>query len=243
MVVIENLREPLAIQHAVHVFGLGLRRAEEVAVVIVADVLLVELRQSVQRALLGHGVAHVPVGRQVVAVGIRVHEQNDAVVQNPHRLFVGAADEVVDHLAELLRAEHFGRMQTAVDPHDRFAFLRQRARLRVGEALGVRELFGDLFVSRELLLILGRGHNRHVLRAALGGLADVLQHHPVRFLRQLLPVGRDLLVIGEEVVVAEVMAELFFGRRDAAGGRGRRRPSGRCLRRHRDATRLGQRRH
>ena len=59
------------------------------------------------------------------------------VVEEPHRLLVGAADHLVDHLAELLRAERLGGVQAAVDPDDRLAFLRQRARLLVGQPLGV----------------------------------------------------------------------------------------------------------
>ena len=52
------------------------------------------------------------------------------------RLGVVAADQLVDRLDQLLRAEHLGRVQAAVDPDDRLAFLRQRARLLVGQPLG-----------------------------------------------------------------------------------------------------------
>ena len=41
--VVQELRKPVVVQHAVHVLGLDLRRSEEVAVVVVADVLLVQL--------------------------------------------------------------------------------------------------------------------------------------------------------------------------------------------------------
>ena len=44
-------------------------------------------------------------------------------------------DHLIDHLEQLLRAEHFARVQAAVDPDDRLAFLRERLRLRVGQAL------------------------------------------------------------------------------------------------------------
>ena len=52
------------------------------------------------------------------------------------RLGVVAADQLVDRLDQLLRAEHFGGVQAAVDPDDRLAFLRQRARLIVGQPFG-----------------------------------------------------------------------------------------------------------
>ena len=52
---------------------------------------------------------------------------------------IGAADHLVDHLAELLRAERLGGVQAAVDPDNGLAVLRQRARLLVGQALGQRE--------------------------------------------------------------------------------------------------------
>ena len=134
---------------------------------------------AAERPLLGHRVAHVPVGDEIVAVRIRVHEQDDDVVQNPHRLVVGAADHLVDHLAELLRAERFGGVQAAVDPDDGLALFRERAGLVVGQALGEREPARDLLVAREVLVVLGRRHDRHQLVAALGGLADRLQHHAV----------------------------------------------------------------
>ena len=70
---------------------------------------------------------------QLHAVRVRVHRQDDEVVQEAHRLGVGAADQLIDRLDQLVRAEHFGRVQAAVDPDDRLAFLRQRARLIVGQ--------------------------------------------------------------------------------------------------------------
>ena len=54
VMVVEDLRQPLVVEHAVDVLGLRLRRREEVAVVVVADVLLVEPRQAGERALLRH---------------------------------------------------------------------------------------------------------------------------------------------------------------------------------------------
>ena len=55
------------------------------------------------------------------------------------RLLVVAAHHLVDRLDQLLRAEHLGRVQAAVDPDDGLAFLGERARLVVGQPLGMRE--------------------------------------------------------------------------------------------------------
>ena len=150
-----------------------------------------------------------------MAVGVGVHEQDHRVVEEPHRLFVGAAHHLVDHLAELLRAEHFAGVQPAVDPDHRLAVARERARLIVGQVLGQREPPRRVLDPREVLVILGRRDNRHQVRAALGGLADLLQDHPIRLAIELLPVGGELLIGRQLIVVAEVEAELFLRRGDA----------------------------
>ena len=89
VVVVENLRQPLVIEHAIDVLGLGLRRGEEVAVVVVADVLLVEPRQAGEAALRRIGIPHVPVGDEIVAVRVGMDEEDDALVEEAHRLLVG----------------------------------------------------------------------------------------------------------------------------------------------------------
>ena len=109
-------------------------------------------------------------------------------------------------------------MQAAVDPHDGLAFLRQGARLLVGEPLGRCESSRDLFVSVELPHVLGRGDDRHELRPALGRLADLDQLHAIGFFRQLLPVRLELVVRREPVVVADVVAELLLRTRNVALG-------------------------
>ena len=222
MVVVENLRQPLVVEHAVDVLGLGLRRGKEVAVVVVADVLLVEARQPRGAALERIGIPHVPVSDEIVAVGIGVDEKDDALVQEPHRLAIRSADHLVDHLGELLRAERLGRVQSAVDPDDRLAFPRQPARLVLRDALGKRQPARDVAILREILVVGWRGDDRHELRPALGRLADFLQHHAVRLGVELPPVGGNLRVIGEPIVVAETEAELLLRRGDASLG-GRRR--------------------
>ena len=139
MMVVEDLREPFVIQHAVDVFGLGLRGGEEVTVVVVADVFLIEAWQPGQRPLDRVRVAHVPVSHEIIAVRVRVHEQDDALVEQPHRLVIRTADHLEYRLRELLGAERLSGVQAAVDPHDRLAFAREDACLLVGEPFGERE--------------------------------------------------------------------------------------------------------
>ena len=100
--------------------------------------------------------------------------------------------------------------------------LRQRARLVVGQPFGGGQPARDLLVAIELLVVLRRRDDRHQLRAAFGGLADLHHLHPVGLLVELLPVLDELRVGGELIVVADVEAEVLLGRGD--GLRRRRRP-------------------
>ena len=98
--------------------------------------------------------------------GLACTAEDDDVAQDPRRLLVGAADQLVDRLDQLVRADHFGRVQAAVDPDDRLAFLRQRARLLLGHAARAVQLLRDLLVAIELGEVLRRGDDRR--RAAAG---------------------------------------------------------------------------
>ena len=59
------------------------------------------------------------------------------------------------------------------------------------------ELLADLAVVVEVLDVLGRGDDGHVLMAAFGGEADVDQLHAVGLLGELLQVFGLLGVVGE----------------------------------------------
>src|SRR5437773_2173814 len=112
--VVDDLGIPHAGEDAVDVGGFGLIAGEEVAVVIVADVFLPEARHAVELALGWVGVAHVPVGDQLHAVGIGEGAEDDVVKLYAVRLFgellqvfglLGVVDELVvvaDVMAELL---------------------------------------------------------------------------------------------------------------------------------------------
>ena len=140
-----------------------------------------------------------------------MHGDDDHVAQDAVGLFVVPADQLIDGLDQLVRADDLGRVQAAVDPDDRLAFLRQRPRLLLAEAAGLVQLLRDLLVAIELREILGRGDDRGQVRAAFFGLADLDDLHPRGFLVELLPVGLELIVGGELVVVADVEAEMLLG--------------------------------
>ena len=216
VVVVENLRQPLVIQDAVDVLGLGLGRGEEVAVVVVADVVMVEARQPGGAPLQRIRVAHVPVGDELVAVGVGVHEQQDALVEEAQRFLVAAADHLVDRLHQLLRPEGLVGVKPAVDPDDRLALPGQcPGRLR-RQALGERQPPRDVLVLCQVLVVRRRRHDRHQLRPSFRRLADLLDDEAIGLGVELAPVGGNLRVVGQLIVVAEVEAELRPRRGDAA---------------------------
>ena len=122
MVVVHDLREPFDEELAVHVDGLAEVGHVEVAIVIVAGVFFVQTRGTVHDAFFGDGFAHVPLADEVVAIGIGMDAENDDVLKDAHGFGVGSAGELPDGLDELVGADGFGGMETAIDPDDGFAF-------------------------------------------------------------------------------------------------------------------------
>ncbi len=152
VMVVENLRQPLVIEHAVDVLGLGLRRGEEVAVVVVADVLLIEPRQPGERcaspdpALRMYQSATRSLPSGLACTNRMMHSSRKRSVSSSV-----AADHLVDHLAELLRAERLGRVQPAVDPDHRLALpAPARAPASSVRPFGEREPPRDVLVRRQV---------------------------------------------------------------------------------------------
>ena len=85
------------------------------------------------------------------------------------------------------------------------------ARFLLADALGMGQLAGDFLVAREFLHVLRRRDDGHPLVAAFLGLADALQLHARALGGQLLPVGLQLGVVGDLVIVAEIEPERFLG--------------------------------
>ena len=74
-------------------------------------------------------------------------------------------------------------------------------------------------ILREILVVGGRGDDRHQLRPPFGRLANLLKRHAVGLRVELPPVVGDLRVVGELIVVAEVESELLLRRGDAGSAR------------------------
>ena len=180
----------------------------ESRVVVVAGVLLVQSWDTQCRSLQSVGVAHVPVGHQLLAVGVGGDEQYDVIPQEAKGLRIGATYELVRRFNQLLRAEHLGGMQPAIDPYDRLAFSRERAGLRVAEIVCSRQAPRNLLVAAKLRVILRRRDDGHQHRSTLGRRSDPHQPHSVRLAIELPPVVDRLAVVGEKVIVANVVTEL-----------------------------------
>ncbi len=73
---------------------------------------------------------------------------------------------------------------------------------------------GDILKPFQIADVRGRADDGHVLPPALGRRADIHQLHAIGFRRQLLPIGFELGVIGDLVILAEVEPEGFFGSGD-----------------------------
>src|SRR5580704_16221435 len=102
-------------------------------------------------------------------------------------------------------------MQSAVDPDNSLAFARQRMRLLVGQPLGVGTPGRDVLIMIELLYILGRRDDHHVLPPALFGRPDIDQLAAVAFGSDFMPVLIELRIARHHVVVADVEAQKFLG--------------------------------
>ena len=167
---------------------------------------------------------HVPIGHELHAVGIRVRHENDAVVQDALRLGVGPARELPERLDELLRAQHFGGVQSAVDPDDDLAFARQARAVAESTPSRLRESARDVLVAREIAVIGRARDDRHDLRTSLFRHADGVEHDAVALAGHLREVLMQLGVVRQHVVGADLVPEERFGRGDARlriGGGGR----------------------
>ncbi len=209
VMVVDDLREPLEVLNPRDVHRLGLIQHVEVTIVVVTDVLLIETR-DVHVALERVRVLHVPVRDELHPVRIRVNGQDDQVVQEAHRLRIGAADQLIRRLDQLVRAEDFGGVETAVEPDDGFAFAR-RARVASSSVPSpIARRRDDVLVAVELLEVLRRRDDRHELRATFGRLPDLLHDHAVGLGVDLLPVFLELIVVRQLPVVADVEPEEFL---------------------------------
>ncbi len=225
VMVVDDLGVPLRVQNAVDVARFGHVVGVEVAVVVVATILLVEVWKSGHAAGFWVGSAHVPVGNPIVSVGVGVDEEDDAVLEHPFGLGIVLTREAVRHLDEVLSFEHFAGVEPAVNPDDRllvldklFDFIVVLKTFCQGEALVA---LSDAF---EISAVAGVGDDAHQLVASILGLSDVFDGEAVRFCCEQLPVIGQFCVIGQVIVFARVVTEELLWRWHVRG-RGQRRES------------------
>ena len=133
----DDLREPLVEQLPVDVGRLSHLRHVAVAIVVVADVLLVEARNALELTLQRIVVAHVPVRHQFHAVRIVVGEQDYDIVQRPQGLGVVHGQQAVEDLDLALAGHRFGGVQARIDPHHGLALGRQGGGVGLVQTLGL----------------------------------------------------------------------------------------------------------
>ena len=218
VVVVDDLGDPIDVEDAGQVAGLPHVHHEEVPVVIVTDVFVVEPRDVEIQALQRIRVPHIPRAHEFLPVRVIDRKQDHDVVEDAERFRVGARREHPERLDQLLRADGLGGVQPAVNPHDRFAGLREGARLLVRQILGPRQLLGVEPVALDVLEVLRGGADQHVLRATLLGEADLDQLQPIRLRGQPLEVSLGLGVGRQVAIVTDVEAEMLPGRSDRRQG-------------------------
>ena len=226
VMVVDDLRIPFAEHHArqVHRFDGG--GHDEVAVVVVADVFVIEAGQADEGTFLRIFLAHIPVGHELDAVGIGERGEQDDVVKKTPGFLIVAAQILIDRFRQLLGADALAGVQPAVDPEHGFAFLGEGLGFVIRQIAGQREARGDVAVVIELREVGGRADDRHVLVSSLAGRADFDQLHAVGFGGPRLPHLRDLAVVGDVVVVTDgetdqLLRTAYFGRgggRETKGG-------------------------
>ena len=216
VVVVHDLREPIAVHDLAHVLGFRLSDRVEVAVIIVADVLLIKSRNS-EITIFWIGLLHVPVGTELHSVWVSVNKKDDDVIQDSFGFRVVLAHHLIAGFDELLGAEDFAGVQTAIDPDNRLSFERKFFSLIVGEPFGYAEFLGDLLIPFEFLEIGRAGDDGHELVSPFRRFADGLHAHAVGFLVQQAPVVRELGVVGKVVVVPHLMPKELLRTGDVRG--------------------------
>ena len=164
-----HLREPVVVDGAGDGLRLLLRQHEPVAVVVVADVVVVEPRHPA--ALVPRAeVLPVPLGLHDLPVGVdRRQEEEDHLVEAPLRLGVLGGGERVRPLHRHLRRADLGRVDVAGDEEEDLALADERLGLGLREAPRVGDPARDLLEAllvREVRLGRDRGQEEVLARAS-----------------------------------------------------------------------------
>jgi len=213
MHVVDDLRKPFLVQHAGDEPCLDLRQHEPVAIVVMADVLVIEPGQGpalVPRPL----VAAIPAHDRVEAVGVhRRDHQHDHRVEQTAQFRIGhqPVGECHAHLAR----RHFGRMDVVADQNDGRLTGADVCQRRIGEPPRIREERLRLLDLCEALLIGGGRDRQQQERTAFRRATERVHTHVAAALREPVHVAADLLPIGEHGIGAGLELEVvgrFDGR-------------------------------
>ena len=151
-----------------------LRQNVPVAIVVVPDVLLIELRR---RGPLERSAQRLPVPSRHDIHPIRIErrrEQKDRVVENGLEARLVLGQQPVGELDRGVRRRKFGRVNRAGDQHDRLALGDQRLGDRPRRGARIGQLLLDLDVAVEILQRFRRGDDGGDQRPAFGRLAELL---------------------------------------------------------------------
>ena len=143
MLVEPELRKPFVVDHAVYVFGFDLREHEPVAVVVVADVVMIEVGH-LAALVLGAEIFSVPLGDHDFAIGIeRRDEEDDGIVEAAENFRILRSREIVSPLHGHLAGADFRGVNVAGEEEDGFAVVGELIDLLRGEAAGIGEFLRD----------------------------------------------------------------------------------------------------
>ncbi len=200
-----------------------LREHEPVAVVVVADVFVIQVRID---ALERRALRLVPViDHQHLAVGIlRRHHQHDAVVEDLARLRIGGGRQPVDDVDDRLAVADLGRVNRGVDEVERLAFGGQLLGFGLRQAARIGEAPVDLDEPIELREVLRRADAQQRIAVPHRRLAELLVLDAVGLLREQLEVLEDLRIARQLAVGADLETEILIRMWD---GLLRRHPPGR----------------
>ena len=151
MMIVNDLRKPFQEHLPVHAGSFRHVRHIEITIVVVPDVLVIKLRKALQTALQRVRFAHVPVGNQFLAIGVRRHAKDDVVVEKTHRIHIGSAQQLVYGFNELLGTNGLIGVQAAINPDDGFTLARQLPCGRFTHTFGMSQLLRNALVFREVL--------------------------------------------------------------------------------------------
>jgi len=195
-----ELGKPFVIDHLVHVSGLDLRKHVPVAIVVVTNIVVIEVRHW-PAFVFGSEIFPVPLGDHDLAVGIeRRQEQDDGVVQPLFSLIILGGGQLVGPLHGHLAGADLGGVNVAGEQEDGLALRRQRVDLLFAQPARVRQLARDLPVLRLVAQIVFAGDHRHEHVFAQRGLAQRLNLNAAGCGSQRLEVRSDLAIVGQLAV-------------------------------------------